>query len=81
MELRQSSAESGATPVQLAHTYPGSFVEFLDLIDPLVDPVAHGGRAQDAFDVVIPSMPGFGFSLDPWIGSRCWVGRGHGCAF
>ena len=60
--LHVRSAESGATPVLLAHTYPGSFVEFLDLIDPLVDPVAHGGRAQDAFDVVIPSMPGFGFS-------------------
>jgi pimeloyl-ACP methyl ester carboxylesterase len=56
------SAEPGATPLLLAHTYPGSFLEFLDVVAPLTDPVAHGGRAEDAFDVVIPSMPGFGFS-------------------
>lgn len=56
------SAVPGATPLLLAHTYPGSFLEFLPMIDALTDPVAHGGRAEDAFDVVIPSMPGFGFS-------------------
>jgi pimeloyl-ACP methyl ester carboxylesterase len=56
------SAEPAATPLLLLHTYPGSFVEFLDLIGPLTDPVAHGGRAEDAFDIVVPSMPGFGFS-------------------
>lgn len=56
------SGEANATPLLLAHTYPGSFIEFLELIDGLVDPVAHGGRPEDAFDVVIPSMPGFGFS-------------------
>ncbi|HWJ80743.1 MAG TPA: epoxide hydrolase [Nocardioides sp.] len=56
------SAVEGATPLLLAHTYPGSFTELLDLIDPLVDPVAHGGSEADAFHVVIPSMPGFGFS-------------------
>ena len=56
------SAESEATPVLLLHTYPGSFAEFLDLIGPLTDPVSHGGLAEDAFDVVVPSMPGFGFS-------------------
>jgi len=56
------SAEPGATPLLLAHTYPGSFAEFLDLIGPLTDPVAHGGRAEDAFHLVIPSMPGFAFS-------------------
>src|SRR5918994_1859700 len=56
------SAEPGAIPLLLLHTYPGSFAEFLDVIGPLTDPVAHGGRAEDAFDVVIPSMPGFGFS-------------------
>jgi pimeloyl-ACP methyl ester carboxylesterase len=56
------SAEPGARALLLAHTYPGSFVEFLAMIGPLTDPVAHGGRAEDAFDVVIPSMPGFGFS-------------------
>ncbi len=56
------SAEADATPVLLLHTYPGSFAEFLDLVGPLTDPVAHGGRREDAFSVVIPSMPGFGFS-------------------
>jgi pimeloyl-ACP methyl ester carboxylesterase len=53
----------GATPLLLIHTYPGTFAEFLDLIGPLTDPEAHGGRAEDAFSVVIPSLPGFGFSL------------------
>jgi epoxide hydrolase len=56
------SAESDATPLLLTHTYPGSFVDILDMIEPLTDPVAHGGRAEDAFHVVIPSIPGFGFS-------------------
>ncbi|MGR0220123.1 epoxide hydrolase family protein [Agromyces sp. ZXT2-6] len=51
-----------ATPLLLAHTYPGSSVDYLDLIDRLVDPVAHGGRAEDAFTLVIPDAPGFGFS-------------------
>lgn len=61
---------AGATPLLLVHTYPGSFVDFLDMIGPLVDPAAHGGRHEDAFDVVIPSIPGFGFSTPltegPW---------------
>lgn len=61
--LHVRSAEKDATPLLLAHSYPGSVVDFLDMIDPLVDPVAHGGRAEDAFDVVVPSMPGFGFSI------------------
>jgi pimeloyl-ACP methyl ester carboxylesterase len=56
------SAEPDATPLVLTHTYPGSFVDFLDMIEPLTDPVAHGGRREDAFDVVVPSIPGFGFS-------------------
>lgn len=56
------SAEADATPLLLLHTYPGSFVDFLDMIGPLTDPVAHGGRAEDAFSVVVPSMPGFAFS-------------------
>ncbi|MBW9209912.1 epoxide hydrolase [Mumia sp. zg.B21] len=61
--LHVRSAEKDATPLLLAHTYPGSVIDFLDMIDPLVDPVSHGGRAEDAFDVVVPSMPGFGYSL------------------
>ncbi|WP_020663433.1 epoxide hydrolase family protein [Amycolatopsis benzoatilytica] len=56
------SAHPNATPLLLAHTYPGSSVDYLDLIDQLVDPVAHGGRAEDAFDVVVPDAPGYGFS-------------------
>ena len=56
------SAEADATPLLLTHTYPGSFVDFLDMIEPLTDPVAYGGRAEHAFHVVIPSIPGFGFS-------------------
>ncbi|PJI95174.1 epoxide hydrolase family protein [Luteimicrobium subarcticum] len=60
--LHVRSAEAGATPLLLAHSYPGSVLDFVDVIGPLVDPVAHGGRAEDAFDVVVPSMPGTGFS-------------------
>ena len=56
------SAVEDATPVVLTHTYPGSFADFLDVIGPLTDPEAHGGRREDAFHVVIPSIPGFGFS-------------------
>ena len=56
------SPHPDATPLLLAHTYPGSSVDYLDMIAPLVDPVAHGGRAEDAFDVVIPDAPGYGFS-------------------
>ena len=68
------SAEPAATPVMLAHTYPSSFVEFLEMIGPLTDPVAHGGRAEDAFDVVIPSAPGFGFST-PVVDSGWTIAR------
>ncbi|MFC4782997.1 epoxide hydrolase family protein [Nocardioides sp. MAHUQ-72] len=56
------SAEPCPRALVLTHTYPGSFVDFLDMVGPLTDPVAHGGRAEDAFHVVIPSIPGFGFS-------------------
>jgi pimeloyl-ACP methyl ester carboxylesterase len=60
--LHVRSAEPSALPLLLTHGWPGSIVEFLDLIGPLTDPVAHGGQASDAFHVVIPSLPGFGFS-------------------
>jgi epoxide hydrolase len=56
---------AGATPLLLAHGYPSSFVEFTRMIESLVDPEAHGGRPEDAFHVVIPSLPGFGFSASP----------------
>lgn len=60
--LHVRSQHADATPLLLAHTYPGSVLDFLDMIEPLVDPEAHGGRAEDAFHLVIPSMPGFGWS-------------------
>jgi pimeloyl-ACP methyl ester carboxylesterase len=52
-------------PIVLTHGWPGSVVEFQDAIDLLTNPAASGGRAEDAFDVVIPSLPGFGFSSKP----------------
>jgi hypothetical protein len=56
------SAEPDALPLVLGHGWPSTFVEFVELIGPLVDPRAHGGRAGDAFHVVIPSLPGFAYS-------------------
>ena len=60
--IHVKSAEKNATPLLLIHGWPGSIVEFLDVIGPLTNPVAHGGKPEDAFDVVVPSLPGFGFS-------------------
>ncbi len=60
--LHVRSPEPDAFPLVLTHGWPGSFVEFLDVIGPLTDPRAHGGDPADAFHVVIPSVPGFGFS-------------------
>lgn len=59
------SPHADALPLLLVHGWPGSFVEFLDVIPRLTDPVAHGGRAEDAFHVVAPSLPGYGFSEPP----------------
>jgi epoxide hydrolase len=56
------SPEPDATPIVLTHGWPGSFVEFLDVLGPLSDPAAYGGDPADAFHVVVPSMPGYGFS-------------------
>ena len=63
--LHVRSPHPHAMPLVLTHGWPGSFVDFLPMIGPLTDPVAHGGRAEDAFDVVVPSLPGFGFSGKP----------------
>lgn len=60
--IHVKSKEQNATPLMLIHGWPGSIVEFLDQIEPLTDPTKHGGKASDAFDIVIPSLPGFGFS-------------------
>jgi pimeloyl-ACP methyl ester carboxylesterase len=59
------SRHKNALPVIVTHGWPGSIVEQLKIIDPLVNPTAHGGSGEDAFDVVIPSVPGFGFSGRP----------------
>jgi pimeloyl-ACP methyl ester carboxylesterase len=60
--LHIASPEPDAVPLLLTHGWPGSFVEFLDVIGPLTDPRAHGGDPGDAFHLVIPSIPGYGFS-------------------
>jgi pimeloyl-ACP methyl ester carboxylesterase len=60
--LHVRSTEPEALPLLITHGWPGSIAEFLDIIDPLVDPVAHGGDPADAFHVIAPSIPGFGFS-------------------
>lgn len=59
------SKEKNALPLVLIHGWPGSVYEFHKIIGPLTDPVAHGGKAEDAFHVVCPSLPGFGFSEKP----------------
>ena len=63
--IHQRSPEPSAMPLLITHGWPGSIVEFLDVIGPLTDPVAHGGKAEDAFHVVCPSLPGYGFSGKP----------------
>jgi len=74
------SKYSNALPIIITHGWPGSIVEQMKLIGPLTDPTAYGGKADDAFDVVIPSIPGYGFSgkptttgWDPAHIARAWV--------
>jgi pimeloyl-ACP methyl ester carboxylesterase len=74
------SKERNALPVIVTHGWPGSVIEQLKIIEPLTNPTAHGGSAADAFDVVIPSLPGYGFSgkptttgWDPIRIARAWV--------
>jgi pimeloyl-ACP methyl ester carboxylesterase len=63
--IHVKSDHEGALPLIMTHGWPGSVVEMLEVIGPLTDPTAHGGSAEDAFDVVVPSMPGYGFSSKP----------------
>ena len=63
--IHQRSAEPDALPLIVTHGWPGSVAEFVEVIGPLTDPAAHGGSAEDAFHVVAPSMPGYGFSGHP----------------
>jgi pimeloyl-ACP methyl ester carboxylesterase len=63
--LHVRSPEPNALPLIMTHGWPGSVLEFIKVIGPLTDPVAHGGKAEDAFHVVVPALPGFGFSGKP----------------
>lgn len=63
--LHVRSPEPDAFPLVLTHGWPGSIVEFLDVIGPLTDPAAHGGDPADAFHVVVPALPGYGWSAKP----------------
>jgi pimeloyl-ACP methyl ester carboxylesterase len=74
------SKHPNALPMIITHGWPGSIIEQLKVIGPLTDPTAHGGKAEDAFDVVIPSLPGYGFSgkptgtgWDPERIARAWI--------
>ncbi len=63
--IHAKSRHANALPLIITHGWPGSVIEQLKIIEPLTNPTAHGGQAEDAFDVVIPSMPGYGFSGKP----------------
>ncbi|HXW47055.1 MAG TPA: epoxide hydrolase [Streptosporangiaceae bacterium] len=63
--IHVQSPHANSLPLIMTHGWPGSFLEFVKVIAPLSDPESHGARADDAFDVVVPSMPGFGFSARP----------------
>jgi len=78
--IHARSKHPNALPIIVTHGWPGSIIEQLKIIDPLTNPTAHGGSAADAFDVVIPSLPGYGFSgkpattgWDPIRIARAWV--------
>ena len=63
--IHRRSPEPDALPIMMIHGWPGTFFEFWKTVDRLADPVSHGGRAEDAFHVVVPSLPGYGFSERP----------------
>jgi len=63
--IHVKSRHPNAMPMIITHGWPGSVIELLDVIDPLTNPTAHGGTAEEAFDVVVPSLPGYGFSGVP----------------
>src|ERR1700736_2919669 len=65
--LHVRSPVERATPCIMTHGWPGSVIEFIKVIDPLVDPVAHGGDASDALELVIPALPGYGWSGKPTV--------------
>ncbi len=63
--IHVTSPQQDALPLIMTHGWPGSVIELLEVIGPLTDPAAHGGHAEDAFDLVLPSLPGYGFSSEP----------------
>ena len=63
--IHVKSPHKNALPLIMTHGWPGSVVELLETVGPLTDPTAHGGSAEDAFDLVLPSLPGYGFSGEP----------------
>jgi pimeloyl-ACP methyl ester carboxylesterase len=63
--IHVKSDHADALPLIITHGWPGSVIELLGVIGPLTDPAAHGGQAEDAFDLVVPSLPGYGFSAEP----------------
>ena len=78
--IHVKSRHENALPLIVTHGWPGSVIELLEIIGPLTDPIAHGGAAEDAFDLVLPSLPGYGFSgepasvgWDPGRIARAWV--------
>src|SRR6266700_1515815 len=78
--IHVKSAHENALPLIMTHGWPGSVIELLEAIGPLTDPTAHGGTAEDAFDLVLPSLPGYGFSGEPTEGgwgpdriARAWA--------
>src|SRR5882672_1654330 len=78
--IHVKSRHKDAMPLIITHGWPGSVIEMLDVVGPLTDPAAHGGRDEDAFDLVLPSIPGYGFSAEPMEGgwgperiARAWA--------
>jgi pimeloyl-ACP methyl ester carboxylesterase len=78
--IHVKSPDENALPLIITHGWPGSVIEMLNVVGPLTDPTAHGGDAADAFDLVVPSMPGYGFSgkptttgWDPVHIARAWI--------
>jgi pimeloyl-ACP methyl ester carboxylesterase len=63
--IHVKSPHANAMPLIITHGWPGSVIELLEVVGPLTDPPAYGGRAEDAFDLVLPSLPGYGFSAEP----------------
>jgi pimeloyl-ACP methyl ester carboxylesterase len=63
--IHVKSQHEDALPLIMTHGWPGSVIELLETVGPLTDPTTHGGRAEDAFDLVLPSLPGYGFSGEP----------------